>query len=231
MRVFPYLHLFLNETFELTSRVLILKKKKRMGKKHLFFFKMPLEIILSPRLSGLLCSLCFNVWGRSELFLFFFFFFLSPSFLYLLYLLFPQFLSEITGPFFFKKKHYFFLSAGWKTRGKHRMKNARRTPERHTHMKTKKKTQAASLKQSCCFEMSQVLFSVLSGHQGVRSVFPCLFPLLTFSTEHQRRFELAHIGHLSSSDSKHLQVFACRTQETYLLPLEVINFQPFWDLE
>lgn len=116
------------------------KKKRRRGKKtkHYFFFKMPLEIILSPRLSGSRCSLCFSVWGRSEPFPFI----LSPSFLYLLYLLFPQFLSEITGPFFFlKKKHYFFLSAGWKTRGKHRMKNARRTPDTHTHthIKNKKK--------------------------------------------------------------------------------------------
>lgn len=115
-------------------------KKKKTGKKtkHYFFFKMPLEIILSPRLSGSRCSLCFSVWGRSEPFPFI----LSPSFLYLLYLLFPQFLSEITGPFFFfKKKHYFFLSAGWKTRGKHRMKNARRTPDTHTHthIKNKKK--------------------------------------------------------------------------------------------
>lgn len=185
---------------------------------------MPLEIILSPRLSGSRCSLCFSVWGRSEPFPFI----LSPSFLYLLYLLFPQFLSEITGPFFFfKKKHYFFLSAGWKTRGKHRMKNARRTPDTHTHThiknNKKKKTQAASLKQNCRFEMSQILFSVSSGHQGVRSVFPCLFPLLTFSTERQRRFKLVHIGHLSSSDSKHLQVFAWRVRETHLLPLEIYS--------
>ena len=188
---------------------------------------MPLEIILSPRLSGSLCSLCFDVWGRSEPFPFI----LSPSFLYLLYLLFPQFLSEITGPFFLKRNITSFCQLGgkrgesteWKTRGEHQTHTHTHT---HKEKKTKKKTRTASLKQSCCFEMSQIIFSVLSGHQGVRSVFPCLFPLLTFRTESQRRFKLVHIGHLSSSDSKHLQVFAWRVRETRLLPLKVLHFRP-----
>lgn len=98
---------------------------------------MPLEIILSPRLSGSRCSLCFSVWGRSEPFPFI----LSPSFLYLLYLLFPQFLSEITGPFFFKKRNITSFcqlggkrgeSTEWKTRGEHQTHT-------HTHIKNKKK--------------------------------------------------------------------------------------------
>lgn len=183
---------------------------------------MPLEIILSPRLSGSRCSLCFSVWGRSEPFPFI----LSPSFLYLLYLLFPQFLSEITGPFFFLKETLLHFVSWVENEGKaQNEKREANTRHTHTHIKNnkKKKTQAASLKQNCRFEMSQILFSVSSGHQGVRSVFPCLFPLLTFSTERQRRFKLVHIGHLSSSDSKHLQVFAWRVRETHLLPLEIYS--------
>lgn len=38
MRVFPYLHLFLNETFELTSRVLIFKKKEDGEKNQTLLF-------------------------------------------------------------------------------------------------------------------------------------------------------------------------------------------------
>ena len=103
------------------------KKKKRMGKKHLFFFKMPLEIILSPRLSGLLCSLCFNVWGRSELFLFFFFFFFLLPLSICSTFSSPRSFLKSPGHFFFKRNITSFCQPGgkrgesteWKMRGGH----------------------------------------------------------------------------------------------------------------
>lgn len=209
MRVFPYLHLFLNETFELTSRVLIFKKKRRRGKKPNITFSSKCLLKLSCRLvsraHAVLCaSVCEVALSLSLLFFLLPFYICSTCFSHSSYLKSPV--------HFFFLKETLLLFVSWvenegKAQNEKREANTRHT---HTHIKNnkKKKTQAASLKQNCRFEMSQILFSVSSGHQGVRSVFPCLFPLLTFSTERQRRFKLVHIGHLSSSDSKHLQVFA-----------------------
>lgn len=131
MRVFPYLHLFLNETFELTSRVLIFKKKRRRGKKPNITFSSKCLLKLSCRLvsraHAVLCaSVCEVALSLSLLFFLLPFYICSTCSSHSSYLKSPV-------HFFFKKKHYFFLSAGWKTRGKHRMKNARRTPDTHTH--------------------------------------------------------------------------------------------------
>lgn len=224
MRVFPYLHLFLNETFELTSRVLIFKKKEDGEKNQtlLFLQNASWNYLVA---SSLGLTLFFVLQCVRSLWAFPFY---SFSFLFISALpALPTVLIWNHRSIFFFKKETLLLFVSWvenegKAQNEKREANTRHT---HTHIKNnkKKKTQAASLKQNCRFEMSQILFSVSSGHQGVRSVFPCLFPLLTFSTERQRRFKLVHIGHLSSSDSKHLQVFAWRVRETHLLPLEIYS--------
>ena len=77
MRVFPYLHLFLNETFELTSRVLILKKKRGWGKNIYFSSKCLLKLscrLVSRAYSVLCASMCEVALSFSFFFFFVFFF-------------------------------------------------------------------------------------------------------------------------------------------------------------
>lgn len=143
-------------------RVSILKKKRQERKTSIAF---TLNCLL--KLSCCLVSQAYSV------FLFFFcascvrlFSFCFSFLIYLLYLLFPQSLSEIIGPFL--KKHYFFCPLG-----KMRESTIKKKTQ-DTKKKKKKKTQAASLKQSCWFEMSQVILGFMRA-LGCQVCDSCLF--------------------------------------------------------